>query len=185
MLSFPIKLFSSPSIKEGYKSRPLLCWIFLFFPLATTQELPSSDISNLLNMSLATNNSFEEDEKMLVLRHTELYINFSYNNIFSLLYKFLVMQVHRKNHRRQWKMSSSEKLPCKGTLRQVFICKRPRTPYPPLTHWIRVFSILYLFTQRRGGGESTTREKGRVATVHKAGSKIPTWLTVSPVHKHG
>jgi hypothetical protein len=73
---------------------------FPIFPLATTQELPSSDISNLLNMStLPTNHSLDEDEKMLVLRHTELYINFSYNNIFSLLYKFLVMQVHRRKIR--------------------------------------------------------------------------------------
>ncbi len=29
-------------------------------------------------------------------------------------------------------MSSSKKISCKGTLRQVFICLRPRTPYPPL-----------------------------------------------------
>ncbi len=28
-----------------------------------------------------------------------------------------------------------------------------------------------------------TREKARGAIVHKAGSKIPTWLTVSPVYK--
>jgi hypothetical protein len=28
-----------------------------------------------------------------------------------------------------------------------------------------------------------TREKVRGATVHKAGSKIPTWLTVSAVYK--
>jgi hypothetical protein len=79
----------------------LSCVTFSYFPLATTQELPSSDISNLLNMSLPTNHSSEEDEKMLVLRHTELYINFSYNNIFSLLYKFLVMQVlvHRRKIR--------------------------------------------------------------------------------------
>jgi hypothetical protein len=36
-----------------------------------------------------------------------------------------------------------KKLICKGTLRQVFIYLRPRTPYtPPLTHCIRVYSLL-------------------------------------------
>ncbi len=34
-------------------------------------------------------------------------------------------------------------------------------------------------TQGRERGESWTREKVREATVYKAGSKIPTWLTVS------
>jgi hypothetical protein len=42
---------------------------------------------------LAINDSIVEEDMMLVLRHTELHTNFSYNNIFSLLYKFLVMQV--------------------------------------------------------------------------------------------
>ncbi len=45
-----------------------------------------------------------------------------------------------------------KKLTCKGTLRKAFICLRPRTPYPPsLTHCIRVYSILTVFTQGRGG----------------------------------
>ncbi len=39
---------------------------------------------------------------------------------------------------------------------------------------VYVYTV-YLFTKGRvGGGESSTREKVRVATVHKAGSKIPT-----------
>jgi hypothetical protein len=43
-----------------------------------------------------------------------------------------------------------KKLSCKGTMRQVFICLRPRTQYPPpLTHCICV----NLFTKGRGGGE--------------------------------
>ncbi len=33
-----------------------------------------------------------------------------------------------KSHRRQYSMSSSKKFTCKGTLRKVFICLRPRTP---------------------------------------------------------
>jgi hypothetical protein len=61
-----------------------------------------------------------------------------------------------------------KKFTCKG---QVFICMRRRTPYPPpLTHCIRVY-------------KSWTREKIWGATVYKAGSKIPTWLTVSPAYK--
>ncbi len=71
-----------------------------------------------------------------------------------------------------------KKLPVKGILRQVFICLRPRTHSSPLplTHCI------HLFTLGRGGG-SWTREKVRPAkTVHKAGSKIPTWPTVSQVY---
>ncbi len=38
-----------------------------------------------------------------------------------------------------------------GTLRKVFIC--PETP--PLTHYIRVYTVQYTFTQgREGGGDS-------------------------------
>jgi hypothetical protein len=52
-----------------------------------------------------------------------------------------------------------KKLTCKGNLRQVFICLRPRTPYPlPLhtvhvqfVHTVRVYSTVYLFTKGRGG----------------------------------
>jgi hypothetical protein len=87
-----------------------------------------------------------------------------------------------KTHRRQCKMSSSKKTTCKGTLQQVFICLSPRTPYlSPLEHCIRVYSIL--IHTGRGGGGSGTRETVREATVHKAGSKIPTCLNVSPVYK--
>jgi hypothetical protein len=43
--------------------------------------------------------------------------------------------------------------PVKGTLRQVYICLRPRTSYlpSPLTHCIRVYSTVYLFTQGKKG----------------------------------
>jgi hypothetical protein len=41
-----------------------------------------------------------------------------------------------------------KKLSYKGTLRQVFLCLRPRTQSPPFTHCIRVYNIL--FTQGRG-----------------------------------
>jgi hypothetical protein len=47
-------------------------------------------------------------------------------------------------------------------------------PHAPLPT-VYVYTV-YLFT--RGGGESWTREKVRGATVHKAGSKMSTWLTV-------
>ncbi len=42
--------------------------------------------------------------------------------------------------------------------------------------------IQYTYSHRKGGGKSWTREKVRGAIVHKAGLKIPIWLTVSPVY---
>jgi hypothetical protein len=46
---------------------------------------------------------------------------------------------------------SSKKLTYKGTLRQLFICLRPKTPEPPpLTHCILFVYTVYLFTQRTG-----------------------------------
>ncbi len=77
-----------------------------------------------------------------------------------------------------------KKWPWKG-LRQVFIYLRHRTPYPPppLTQWY-VYSIREdFFTQERGEGGDLNQREGERATVHKAGSKIPMWLTVSPVYK--
>ncbi len=71
-----------------------------------------------------------------------------------------------------------KKLTCKGTVWQVFICLRSRTPYPPLH--IQYTCIQYTYSHRggegerggvRGRGESWTREKVWGATVHKAGSK--------------
>jgi hypothetical protein len=41
---------------------------------------------------------------------------------------------------------------CKGTLRQVFICLRPRTPYPPYTLCMYPCIQYTLFTQGGGGG---------------------------------
>ncbi len=49
---------------------------------------------------------------------------------------------------------------------------------PPLTHCVVCTCILYTYSHREGGGEKWTRDKVRGATVHKAGSKILTWLTV-------
>jgi hypothetical protein len=43
---------------------------------------------------------------------------------------------------------------------------------------------VYLFTQERveGGGGELTREKVKGATVHKAGSKIPTYTLINTCH---
>ncbi len=74
-----------------------------------------------------------------------------------------------------------KRLTCKGTLRQVFICLRPKTPYPPpLLHNVYEYTV-YLFKAGRGG--SWTIEKVGGVTVYKAGLKIPTWLTISPAYK--
>ncbi len=69
-----------------------------------------------------------------------------------------------------------------GQIQSVKLLTRLNTPQPlPATHGLY---MLYFDTGKgKGGGESWTREKVRGATVHKAGSKIPTWLTVSSVYK--
>jgi hypothetical protein len=53
-----------------------------------------------------------------------------------------------------------KKLTCKGTMRQVFFCLRPTTPYP-LTHCIRVYSILIHPEKGGRGGELNQREEER------------------------
>jgi hypothetical protein len=81
------------------------------------------------------------------------------------------------------------KFTCKGTLRQVFICLRPRTPYPPPKYCSVYVYTVYLFIQGRGlggGGELNQREGERatgLSTDHKAGLKIPTRNWLSPVYK--
>jgi hypothetical protein len=71
-----------------------------------------------------------------------------------------------------------KKCTCKGTLRQVFICLRlPPLPllWPhtsPLTHCIHLYCKV-MHTEKGAGGRSNQREGLRGATVHKAGSKIP------------
>jgi hypothetical protein len=89
-----------------------------------------------------------------------------------------------KTRRGQCKLVVIKNWPVKGLCgRRLSV--RLRTPYPPLTHTLYTCTLYtYLFTQGRGGGEeSWTREKVRGATCHKAGSKIPTWLTISPVYE--
>jgi hypothetical protein len=112
-------------------------------------------------MSLPTNHSSEEDEKMLVLRHTELYINFSYNNIFSLLYKFLVMQVHPRKIRL---IEGNEKCPnlknglVKGLCGRCLSVRGPELHTPP-PYTLHKCSILYLFTHGSGGGGRVQPER--------------------------
>ncbi len=79
-----------------------------------------------------------------------------------------------------------KKLTCKGTLRQVFICLRPTPLLWPYLYPCTLYTcILYTYLHREGGrvGGELTREKVIGATDHKAGSKIQTWLTVSPVYQ--
>jgi hypothetical protein len=47
----------------------------------------------------------------------------------------------------------------KGTLRQVFICLRPGTPYPP--PYTLYTCIQYTYSHREGGGELNQREGER------------------------
>ncbi len=71
------------------------------------------------------------------------------------------------------KISSSKKFICKGTLRQVFICLRPRTSYPPPPlHTVYVYTLrLYLFTIHTGKGGGVRFE---TQSREEAGSKKPT-----------
>jgi hypothetical protein len=59
----------------------------------------------------------------------------------------------------------------------------PHIPPPHFTLYTCILYAVNLFTQGRWEEGEWTREKGRGATVHKARSKIPTWLTVSPAYK--
>ncbi len=55
-----------------------------------------------------------------------------------------------------------KKLTCKGTLRQVFICLRPRSPYilNPLTDCMRVHRILIHTWKGERGGQRVDPERG-------------------------
>ncbi len=56
---------------------------------------------------------------------------------------------NKQYRRHQGKMSSSKKLPCKGTMRQVSICLRP----PPLLLYTCIlYTVLFIHTGRGGGG---------------------------------
>ncbi len=79
-----------------------------------------------------------------------------------------------------------KKLTCKGTLRQVFIGLRPRTPYPPPLPLCTLYTLyvhtLYLFTQGKGGRPERTLE-GQQAT--KLGGRYKHnwhWLYVQSIN---
>jgi len=76
-------------------------------------------------------------------------------------------------------MSSSKRIYLKRDFAAGVYLSEAQNPMPPL-HTLYVYT-LYLFAQ--GRGERWTREKGRGETVYKAGSKQPTWLTVSLSYK--
>jgi hypothetical protein len=63
-----------------------------------------------------------------------------------------------------------KKLSCKGTLRQVFICLRPRTPYPPPVHTVKVYTV-YFFAQERGGGRTEPERRREGQQFTKLGQK--------------
>jgi hypothetical protein len=63
-----------------------------------------------------------------------------------------------------------KKMTYKGTLRQVFICLRAKTPYTTPLHTVYVHTV-YLFTQGgvKGGGELNQREGEK-------GNRIQSWV---------
>ncbi len=96
---------------------------------------------------------------------------------------FLIRLIYKidKNLRRQCKMSSSKKIDLwRDIWAGVYLSVAQNPTIPILTHCIRVYSIL--IHKGKGGGE-LTREKVKGAIVHKAGSKVATRLTLSPVYK--
>jgi hypothetical protein len=65
-------------------------------------------------------------------------------------------------------MSSSKKLICKWILRQVFICLRPRTSYPPTPLQSLYKCIQYTYSHREGGGGELNQRVGETATGESA-----------------
>ncbi len=65
-------------------------------------------------------------------------------------------------------------------LLQNMVSNRTQHPIPSQPHTVCTYSSV--LWHREGGGR-WTREKVIWAIVYKAGSKIPTWLTVSPVYE--
>jgi len=69
-------------------------------------------------------------------------------------------------------MLSSKKLTFKDTLRQVFICLRPRTPYPPHTlHTVYVYALQQTYSHRAGGRGVEPERRLERQQVTKLGRK--------------
>jgi hypothetical protein len=64
--------------------------------------------------------------------------------------------------------------PVKDFATGVLSVRGPEPPPPPLLHTVPIRVYQYTYSHKEGGGESSTREKARGTTVHKAGSIIPT-----------
>ncbi len=72
-------------------------------------------------------------------------------------------------------MLSSKKIDLQRDFAAGVCLSEAQNPIPlPLTNCVLVYCTVYLLTQGRGEGVRVTREKGRGATVHKAGSRIAT-----------
>ncbi len=92
-----------------------------------------------------------------------------------------------ETYRRQCKMSSSKKnwpVKCKEIGAAGVYLSEVQNPIPFSTYTLYT-CIQYTYSHREKGwgGEGWTREMVRWATVHKAGSKMPTLLTVPPLYK--
>jgi hypothetical protein len=55
-----------------------------------------------------------------------------------------------------------KKFMCKGTLRQVFICLRPRTPSSAYLHTVYVYGIQYIYSHREGEEGGRVESEGRL-----------------------
>ncbi len=84
-------------------------------------------------------------------------ISLYYTQLWHQHYSYIVY-LHRRKIRLiegNAKCRHLKKLTCKVTLRQLFICLRLRTPYPPLTHCIGK-----QFTLNGGEGEELNQREG-------------------------
>ena len=81
------------------------------------------------------------------------------------MWVFLYLNMHERRKIRliegNAKCRHLKKVTSKGTLRQVFICLRPRTAYPPSPlHTVYCTRTVHLFTQGRGEGRELNQREG-------------------------
>ena len=87
------------------------------------------------------------------------------------LYVPSTAELVKRNIRRSWTISSTFLI---SLFVLIVLYIGLLQPTPPYALYLCVQYTYSIHTGKGGGGESLTREKVRGATVHNAGSKIPT-----------
>ncbi len=151
-------------------------WLFLTADTVTTDQDPDPitwKLGQVKYYKKSARNSLILSFCKEVYRTTEIFYNEK-----SELYKCRKIRHTEDNA----KCRHLNKLACRGTL-QVFICLRPRPPYPP-PYTLYTCIQVYLFTKGRGiEGESWTREKVREQKFAKLGQKYQhDWLYLQSIN---